>query len=152
MLSSKKKLVLVAAPIAAVVAILSMCRTLSGPEPQEPPERAWKCTRCDHVFEEPFERPGQPERPRNEGLWAIPAVPDKDEPSGQPALETAVCPECGGEAHRYITLRCTKCGKVFQHLEDYASQDERPASGRAPRRELKQPVCPECGSTGVVPR
>jgi NAD-dependent SIR2 family protein deacetylase len=91
-------------------------------------DRAWKCTKCGHVFEKEFEP----------DPWAITNVG----PDGKPRLEVQPCPKCGGPAHVYAAMVCSKCGHVFQHLE---AMD--PAT-----REPKLPTCPKCQSTQVRPR
>ena len=91
-------------------------------------DRAWKCTKCGHVFEREFEP----------DPWAIANV-DRD---GRPKLEEEACPKCGGAAHLLVTMVCGKCGHVFQHLEEIE-----PGA-----REPKPPTCPKCQSTSARPR
>jgi len=91
-------------------------------------DRAWKCTQCGHVFAKEFEP----------DPMAIPGL-RKD---GTIGLEEEKCPECGGVAHQYIAMVCSKCGEEFHHLETLD-----PETGEATR-----PVCPKCKSPAVAPR
>lgn len=91
-------------------------------------DRAWKCTQCGHVFEKEFEP----------DPYAIPGLA-KD---GSIGLEEEKCPKCGGAAHQYITMVCSKCGEEFRHLEQLDPNTHEP----------KRPACPKCKSTAVSPR
>ncbi len=158
MFGARSKITASLAAVAGLVALVSICRRVSGPDRPTPPRRLWKCTACGHEFELSFREAARqqhgpsataPDRP---DPWSLPVAAPKSK--GAPPLETVPCPKCGGEAQRYIALRCADCGEEFRHLE--ALEPKAPASEQdkegSPELTLKQPVCPACGGTSVVPR
>jgi hypothetical protein len=157
-LGARSKITASVAAAAGLVALVSICRRISGPDLADPPRRLWKCTACGHEFELSFREAARqqggpsakaPDRP---DPWSLPVAAPKGEAA--PLLETVPCPKCSGEARRYIALRCTECGEEFRHLEALDGATAAPKNGEASQqpRKLKQPVCPACGGTSVVPR
>lgn len=150
--STKKSVIVGIVLVAGLVSLVSLCRRASGPAALRPPARAWKCTKCQKVFEltyaqtERLRQPNREEIPDRPDPWSIPVVKPKGEPPSP--IETVPCPACKGEAHRLISMRCTQCGNEFRHMEEVEAAGDDPKKPPA----VKAPLCPECGSEKVVPR
>ncbi|NQT54268.1 zinc ribbon domain-containing protein [bacterium] len=146
--------VLIAVVLAAgLVSLVSMCRRASGPSKARPPRRLWKCTKCGKEFELSYQelarlqQPGRAEVPDRPDPWSLPVIQPKG--AAPSPIESVPCPACGGEAHRYIEMKCADCGKSFRHLE--ALVPLAPDDAKAAPR-VKPPACPHCGSARVSPR
>lgn len=153
-MSAGRRNVLIAVALAAgLVAMVSLCRRASGPAAPAPPRRQWKCTKCGKEFALSYQelarlqQPGRDEVPDKPDPWSLPVIQPKGEAPSP--IETVPCPACGGEAHRYIEMKCADCGKSFRHLE--ALEPAAPADAKAARR-VKPPACPHCGSARASPR